>query len=225
MDVRDAVASRFSCRAFLDSPVPQHIVREIIERAARSPSAGNIQPWHVDAIAGERLEGLKALMRPRMSELPKGEGTEYPIYPSTLEPPYQERRFGVGDMLYRAIGVPREDKAGRYRQYARNYELFGAPVGLFVSIERDFVTGQWIDLGIFIQSIMLLARDYGLHTCPQEAWAFFPRTMASFLELPASRMLFCGIALGVADEAAAINSWRAPRAELAEFARFSGFAD
>jgi len=225
MDVRDAIASRYSCRSFLPTPIPEQTVREIIERAARAPSAGNIQPWRVDAIAGERLEALKGLMRPRMSELPKGEGTEYPIYPPELQSPYSERRFAVGEMLYRSINVAREDKAARYRQYARNFEFFGAPVGLFVSIERSFVLGQWIDLGSFIQNIMLLARDYGLHTCPQEAWASFSRTVASFLDLPAHMMLFCGIALGHADEQAAINSWRAPRAPLQDFATFSGFVD
>lgn len=164
-------------------------------------------------------------MRPRMSELPKGEGTEYAIYPSDLRPPYSERRFAVGEMLYRSIDVPREDKAARYKQYARNFEFFGAPVGIFVSIERSIVLGQWIDLGSYIQNVMLLAREHGLHTCPQEAWASFSRTVSGFLALPDTMMLFCGIALGHADEAAAINSWRAPRAALAEFASFSGFAD
>ncbi len=225
MDVRDAIASRYSCRSFLPTPIPEKTVREIVERAARAPSAGNIQPWRVDAIAGERLEALRVLMRPRMSELPKGEGTEYPIYPADLNPPYSDRRVAVGEMLYRSIGVPREDKAARYRQYARNFEFFGAPVGLFVSIERSFVLGQWIDLGSFIQNIMLLARDYGLHTCPQEAWASFPRTISTFIDLPDTTMLFCGIALGHANEQATINSWRAPRAPLRDFATFSGFAD
>lgn len=225
MDVRDAIASRYSCRSFLPTPVPEKTVRDIVERAARAPSAGNIQPWRVDALAGERLDALRALMRPRMSELPKGEGTEYPIYPPELHAPYSDRRFGVGEMLYRSINVAREDKAARYRQYARNFEFFGAPVGLFVSIERSFVLGQWIDLGSYIQNVMLLARDYGLHTCPQEAWASFSRTVSAFLDMPDNMMLFCGIALGHADEGAAINSWRAPRAPLADFASFSGFAD
>lgn len=225
MDVRDAVASRYSCRAFLPTPVPEKTVRDIVERAARTPSAGNIQPWHVDAIAGERLAALKALMRPRMSELPKGEGTEYEIYPTPLQTPYRERRFAVGEALYRSIDVPREDKPARYRQYARNFEFFGAPAGLFVSVERSFVLGQWIDLGSFVQTIMLLARGHGLHTCPQEAWAFFSGAVSAFLGLPPTRMLFCGIALGHADEAAAINSWRAPRAPLEDFASFSGFVE
>jgi nitroreductase len=225
MHVRDAIATRYSCRAFLATPVPEKTVRDIVECAARAPSAGNIQPWRVDVIAGQRLEALKAMMRPRMSELPKGEGTEYPIYPPDLGPPYSERRFGVGEMLYRSINVARADKPARYRQYARNFEFFGAPVGLFVSIERSFVLGQWIDLGSFIENIMLLARDHGLHTCPQEAWASFSRTVSAFLNLPANMMLFCGVALGHADDAAPINSWRAPRVPLTDFASFSGFAD
>jgi nitroreductase len=223
MHVRDAIASRYSCRAFLPTPVPEAVVREIVERAARAPSAGNMQPWRVDVLAGERLEALKAVMRPRMSELPKGEGTEYPIYPPDMQPPYSERRFAVGEMLYQSINVPREDKPARYKQYARNFEFFGAPVGMFISIERSFVLGQWIDLGSYIQNMMLLARDHGLHTCPQEAWASFHRTVADFLALPSNMMLFCGMALGHGDEAAPINSWRAPRAPLDEFATFSGF--
>lgn len=223
MNVRDAVASRYSCRAFLPAPVPEQIVRDIVQLAARAPSAGNIQPWRVDVLAGDRLEALKALLRPRMSELPKGEGTEYPIYPKDLGDPYQSRRFTVGEMLYNAIGIPRADKPARYRQFARNFEFFGAPVGIFVSTERSFVLGQWIDLGSYIQNVMLLARDYGLHTCPQEAWASFSRTISSFLELPPHMMLFCGIALGHADEAAPINGWRAPREPLEAFASFQGF--
>lgn len=225
MHVRDAVASRYSCRAFLPDPVPEQTVREIIDLAARTPSAGNIQPWRVDVIAGQRLDSLKTLLRPRMRELPKGEGTEYPIYPADLASPYKERRFAVGEMLYSSIDVPREDRPARYRQYARNFEFFGAPVGIFVSTERSFVLGQWIDLGSYIQTIMLLARDYGLHTCPQEAWASFSRTLSGFLGLPPGMILFCGIALGKADERAPINSWRAPREPLSAYASFSGFVD
>ncbi|GIK80838.1 MAG: nitroreductase [Pseudorhodoplanes sp.] len=224
MDVREAVATRYSCRAFLPTPVPESTVREILTRAARSPSGGNMQPWRVDVLAGARLEALKALLRPRMDELPKGEGTEYPIFPKDMSDPYRQRRFSVGEQLYRSIGIPREDKPARYRQYARNFEFFGAPVGLFISIDRSLVLGQWVDLGSFIQTVMLLARDCGLHTCPQEAWATFHRTVAAFLPLPSTMMLFCGMALGHADDSAPINSWRTPREPLEAFANFSGFS-
>jgi nitroreductase len=124
MDVREAIASRYSCRAFLSNPVPEKIIREIVEQAARAPSAGNMQPWRVDALAGERIEALIALLLPRMAtDLPKGEGTDYAIYPHPLTEPYYARRFSVGELLYKSIGISREDRAGRYRQYARNFQF------------------------------------------------------------------------------------------------------
>jgi nitroreductase len=223
MDVRDAVASRYSCRAFLPKPVPEATVREIVERAARAPSGGNLQAWRVYAIAGARVEALKARLAPRMNELPKGEGGEYRIFPTDLKEPYRSRRFAVGELLYRAIGVAREDRPGRYRQYAKNFQFFGAPVGLFFAIDRTMLPAQWADLGGFIQTVMVLARGYGLDTCPQEAWITWQHIMRDFLQLPDELMLFCGMALGYADTAAPINSWRSPREPLDAFATFQGF--
>ena len=225
MHVRDAVASRYSCRAFLPKPVPEKIVRDIVEVAARAPSAGNLQPWQVDVIAGEKLEALKDLLRPRMGELPRGEGTEYTIYPPEMNATFRKRRFEVGELLYQSIDVPREDKPARYRQFARNYEFFGAPVGLFFSIDRALGLAQYSDMGGLIQTVMLLARGYGLHACAQQAWASWPKTVSAFLQLPDHMMLYSGMALGYEDAAAPINSWRSPRVPLEEFASFSGFSD
>ena len=224
MDVRDAIATRYSCRAFLPTPVAKNIVREILECAARAPSGGNLQPWLVHALAGERLEALKAQLRPRFAkELPRGEGAEYQVYPPDLKQPYYTRRSRVGEQLYASIGVPREDKAARYRQFGRNYVCYDAPVGLFVSMDRTMGAPQWSDVGGFIQNIMLLARAYGLHTCAQEAWTSWHKTVSAFINLPSEHMLFCGIALGHADENAPINRWRAEREPIEVFATFEGF--
>jgi nitroreductase len=224
MDVFEAVASRYSCRAFLPTPVPETTVRDIVARAARAPSAGNMQPWRVYALAGERIAALKALMTPRMaSELPKGEGTNYTIYPEPLDAPYKARRFQVGELLYKAIDIPREDKPGRYRQYARNYAFFGAPVALFFARETAHGPAQWADIGGYLQTVCLLARGHGLHTCPQQAWVSFHKTVRDYLNLPSQLMIYSGMALGYADESAPINSWRSPREPLDAFASFEGF--
>jgi nitroreductase len=223
MDVRDAVASRFSCRAFLPTPVSLATVREILERAARAPSGGNLQPWRVHALAGAALEDLKARIRPYAPDNPRGEGAEYQVYPSPLKEPFYSRRFQVGADLYRAIGIPREDRPARYRQYAQNFEFFGAPVGLLFTIDRSMGAPQWSDLGMYIQTVMLLARAYGLHTCSIEAWTHWHKTASAFLALPAEEMVFCGMALGHADPAAPINGWRSTREDLDGFASFSGF--
>jgi nitroreductase len=224
MDVRDAIATRYSCRAFLPTPVPESTVREILDRAARAPSGGNLQPWLVHALAGERLEALKAQLRPRFAkELPRGEGAEYQVYPPDLKEPYYTRRWRAGEQLYASIGIPREDKPARYRQFGRNYLFYDAPVGLFVSMHRIMGAPQWSDVGGFIQNVMLLARAYGLHTCAQEAWTSWHKTVSAFINLPPEQILFCGIALGYADETAPINQWRAEREPVEVFARFEGF--
>jgi nitroreductase len=204
MDVRDAIATRYSCRAFLPTPVPLDTVREILDRAARAPSGGNLQPWIVHALSGARLEELKAQLRPRFDkEIPRGEGAEYQVYPPDLKEPYYTRRSRVGSQLYDSIGISREDKVGRYRQFARNYLFYDAPVGLFVSMDRIMGAPQWSDVGGFIQNVMLLARAHGLHSCAQEAWTSWHKTVSAFLKLPSEHILFCGIALGYADEASA----------------------
>ena len=222
MDIFDAVASRYSCRAFLPTPVPEATVRDILARASRAPSAGNVQPWRIYAIAGKRADALKSLLAPRMNELPKGEGGDYRIFPE-MEERYRARRFEVGEMLYSAIGVPRADKPARYRQYARNFQFFGAPVGLFFALDKSFGVAQWADIGGLLQTVMLLARGHGLNTCPQQAWVSWHRTVRDFLALPDHLMVYSGMSLGYADETAPINGWRSPRAPLDDFATFSGF--
>lgn len=126
-------------------------------------------------------------------------------------------------MLYESIGVARADKPGRYRQYARNYQFFGAPVGLFVATETSFGVAQWADIGGYLQTVMLLARDYGLHTCPQQAWVAFHKTVRAHLDLPDGWMVYSGLAMGYEDPDAPINRWRTPREPLESFAVFDGF--
>ncbi|GFE81031.1 NADH dehydrogenase [Steroidobacter agaridevorans] len=223
MNVTNAVASRISCRAFLDKPVEKQILVEILETAKRAPSGGNLQPWLVHVLAGQPLAEFLAAIRSKRSMLPVGEGTEYNIYPPELHDPYRARRFKCGEDLYATIGVPRDNKLARIRQFSRNYEFFGAPVGLFFCIDRRMGQDQWADLGMFMQTVMLLARERGLHTCAQEAWAIWHKTIAEFLRLPPDVMLFSGMALGYMDESAPINSLRTERAALDDFATLQGF--
>lgn len=154
MKVSDALNSRMSVRAFLDKPVPGEIVKDILLAAGRSPSGGNLQPWHVWALAGQELERFKSLVAERMKINPMGEKAEYNIYPPELKEPYRTRRFKNGEDLYRTIEIPREDKAARLKQLAKNFGFFGAPVGLFFAIDRQMEPGQWADLGMYLQSVM-----------------------------------------------------------------------
>ena len=222
MKVSEAIASRRSVRGFLDTPVDPAVIRRIVEAAGRAPSGGNLQPWHIDVVAGAPLDELKTIMRTRIMEMPKGEPTEYDIYPKVLTEPYTSYRFGVGEELYRALGIPREDKVGRMMWFARNFQFFGAPVALFCSVARTMGPPQWSDLGMYLQSLMLLLREEGLDSCPQECWAIYPATIRSFVGIPEERMLFTGMAIGYKDLSDPANAARPTRAQLADFASFRG---
>jgi len=223
VNVSEALATRMSCRAFLPTPVPEATLRAILDGARQSPSGGNLQPWRVYALTGAPLKELIALVRSRLPTHPLGEGSEYDIYPTALWEPYRSRRFKCGEDMYATIGVARDDKFARLLQFARNYEFFGAPVGLFFCLDRRMGPPQWSDVGMYMQSVMLLAREHGLHTCAQEAWSVWYRSVGEFLNLPPELMLFSGMALGYRDEAAPINTLKTDRAPLEEFAELRGF--
>ena len=225
MDVAQALASRHSTRDFLPTPVPGELIRRVLAAARRAPSGGNVQPWHVDVVGGARLEELKALMRQRLAEIAAGapaDERDYDIYPKDLPAPYRDYRFKVGEDMYARLGIPREDKAARLRWFARNWEAFGAPLLLLCSVDRRMGKPQWSDLGMFLQSVMLLLRAEGLDTCAQESWSVYPRTVGRFIDLPPERMIFTGMAIGHSNPAHPVNALVSDRAPLEAFARFHG---
>ena len=221
--VSEAIDTRLTCRAFTNELPNKNIITSIIERAKRAPSGGNLQPWRMWVVSGQPLEEFKKDIAEKIKDNPMGEGTEYNIYPPNLKEPYESRRREVGRSMYEVLNIPKEDKAGRMKQFMRNFEFFGAPIALFFAIDREMQEGQWSDLGMFIQSIMLLAREEGLHTAPQEAWAIWYKTVNKFLDIPEELMLFCGMGIGFADENDPINTFRSKREDIDDFADFIGF--
>lgn len=222
MNVAQAVASRRSVRAFLSRPVDGKALRDVLAKAARAASGGNLQPWRLFVLGGEPLAALRERMRARLSEGPTAEATDYDIYPTNLWEPYRTARFEVGEGLYALLNIPREDKIGRMRQFQRNFEFFGAPAALFCYVDRRMGKPQWSDLGMYLQTVMLLLREQGLDSCAQECWSIYPKTVAEFLTAPEDWMLFCGMAIGYADPEAAVNRLQTTRLPLQQFAEFRG---
>lgn len=224
MDVLTALRSRRSCRAFLPDPVPRAMLEQILDAGRWAPSGGNLQPWRVIAVAGEERNEIVRIAGEALFSGVNEEG-DHPVYPPALHEPYRSRRFANAESLYAALGVEREDKAGRYRWVAENFRFFGAPVGLFFVIDRRMGHGQWAHLGMFMMAIMLAAEAHGLATCPQEAWARLRGTLHAHLGLGEQELLYCGMALGNADPAHPSASMVRERAELDEIADFRGFED
>ncbi|CAN5514504.1 nitroreductase [soil metagenome] len=220
MTVTQAIERRMSVRAFKPDPVPGDVVRQLLETAARAPSGGNLQPWTVHALSGQPLDAFKALVAGRLMDRDE---PEYDVYPPNLWEPLRTRRYQVGEDLYGALGIPREDKLRRLQQFAYNAEFFGAPVALFFSVHRKCGPPQWSDIGMYMQSLMLLAVEKGLDTCAQEFWSVYGKLVADYLALPEDHMLFCGMALGYRDAENPVNNWRSRRDPFETWGVMRGF--
>ncbi|WP_300545403.1 nitroreductase [Maricaulis sp.] len=221
--VSEALQRRISTRAFLDTPVGEDTVRDLLDTARRAASGGNLQPWHVHVVAGEARRRVIDAVRERLEAAPFEDESEFGAYPPRLWDPYRTRRFELGEQMYEILGIPREDKAGRLNQVLRNFDFFGAPVGLFFSLDARMNPNQWGHLGMFIMAFMLAAEEKGLATCAQEAWMTRHKTVAATLGLPEEQRIWCGMALGQADPDAPVNTLRAQRVPVNEFAVFEGF--
>ena len=223
MDVTEAVLTRRSVRHFRSDPVPLEVLRRVLAKAQRAPSGGNVQPWNAHVISGAPLDRLVETVGAIIPMGRSAHAPEYAIYPPDLEGAYEARRFGVGEAMYAALGIKRDNKRGRLAQFMRNFRAFGAPVLMLVHTPRYMGPPQWSDIGMWLQTVMLLLREEGLDSCAQEAWAVYQKQVRECVAIPEDHVFFCGLAIGYRDQEAAINRFEVPRAALEEAVTFEGF--
>lgn len=223
MDVSTAVDQRISTRAFLPDALPAAEVKAWLTAAQRAPSGGNTQPWRVIVVAGEVKDKVINLAQSKLAGNPRGEPTDRPIYPKDLWEPHESRRRRVGEMMYEALAIPREDRAGRLAWFANNYRFFGAPAALFLVIDERMGHGQWGHAGMYLQTLALLAEERGWGTCFQECWGILRPTLKEHFGLGPTEMIWCGVAFGKPDKTHPVNALRAERAPLEEIADLRGF--
>ncbi len=220
MDVYEAVDSRRAVRAFSAEPVPAAILERVLSAAARAPSSGNLQPWRLFVVAGKPLAELKRRATARALAGDPGDEREYPMYPDDLGgAPYADRFTAAAVQRYQALGIDRDDPDRPSKVAALNTDAFGAPVVLFCFLDPVMGPGQWADAGMYLQTVMLLLRAEGLHSCPQVLWTQYRRTVSDVVGADAL-VLLCGVSIGYQDEA--VPPLRTERAELAETVTFVG---
>lgn len=218
VDVYDAVRTRQSIRRFTDRPVPREVLERVLAAAAGAPSGSNLQPWHIYVLSGARLAELKKRVAELVAAGHRGDDPEFAIYPPEIRSPYRERMAVLGERRYSALGIARDDEPARARARSENWNCFGAHTALFCYLDRDMPAPQWADAGIYLQTVMLLLRAEGLHSCAQLAWAEYHRSVAEVISPPPERVLFCGMSIGFADPDAVHP--RIPRAALSETVTF-----
>ena len=223
MTVTEAVATRRSVRQFTDRALDLAVLERVLDKARNAPSGGNVQPWNAIVLTGEPLARLTEAILAKAASEPMGSGFEYDIYPTALEGRYEAQRRAVGHAMFEAVGLGREDKAGRIAQMAQNWTGFGAPVQLFTYTRKYMGPPQWSDMGMWLQTVMLLLREEGLDSCAQEIWARYGEFMKGQLGIDDEHIFFCGMAIGYRDPIAPINTFPVPRVALAETVAFKGF--
>src|SRR5258706_7787060 len=211
MDVYEAVKSGRAVRGFKDQPVSREVLERVLSAAAWSPSGSNIQPWNIYVLTGAPLVELKTRAVERVAHGDPWDERQYEMYPPALKSPYGERRSNFGKERYSALGIARDDWEARQRAAIANWSCFGAPAALFCYIDRDLGRPQWADVGMYLQTIMLLLRAEGLHSCPQTAWSQVRETVAEALSPPEGLILFCGMSIRYEDPAVSYTrTGRAP---------------
>lgn len=216
MEVLEAMRQRASTRAYLDKPVDRATIEAILEAARWAPSGTNAQPWQVAVVTGEIKNKLgMALLAERIAGRP--ENPDYAYYPKQWHEPYKSRRVACGLALYQALKIGRDDKDARLKAWNNNYSFFGAPVGLLFFLDRSLEKGSWIDMGMFIENVMLAAIGHDLATCPQASIAEYPDIVRALLNVPDTRALVCGMALGYPDTTAPVNNYRTAREAVPNF--------
>jgi nitroreductase len=218
-----AISTRQSVRAFLPAPVARDTVETLLKLAARSASGSNIQPWRIRVIGGavkDRLE--KAIFDAVERDGFEPYQREWNYYPVNWREPFLGRRRKIGWDMYGLLGVGKGDFEGTQRARMRNYEFFGAPVGMIFTLDEDLEIGSWLDLGIYLGTLMVAARGHGLHTCPQAAFADFHKIIRVQLGIPEKEVVVCGMALGHIDPDAPVNRLVTERAPLVDYASFDG---
>ena len=216
MNVSEAVKSRRSTRAFLKNPVDNNLLKELLKISSRSPSGGNLQPWKIYVINGDSMQSFLDFQK----TWTQPETPAYDIYPKNLKEPYRSYRYELGEQMYDLLGIEREDKDSRIKQVMKNFEFFGAPSAFFCFVDRQMGPPQWSDLGMFLQTFMLLAQEYGLDTCAQEAWSMKQESVSKFAGINDELMLFCGMSIGYKDPKAEVNKLYSERSSLDDWATF-----
>lgn len=221
--VTAAMTSRRSVRAFTAQPVDVVQLQAVLSTAQRAPSGGNVQPWQAAVLTGAPLDALFAAVAAQMAMGLAGMQPEYPIYPEPMPEPWMARRRQVARAMYDVLGISRDDRAARDAAMALNFRGFGAPVVLFVHCPRFMGPPQWADMGIWLQSVMLLLREAGMDSCPQEAWAVYGKTVRDQIGLDEDQILYCGLAIGYRDADAPVNTFAVDRAPPEQVVRWLGF--
>ena len=219
MNIKEAIEKRSSVRAFTKEVPDIETIKAILKTAGTAPSGGNIQPWKVYVLTENAKNELS---KKTLYNFDNGvqEDIEYDIYPKPLADEYKKRRYECGADMYNALAIGKDDLDSRFKQIRENYNFFGAPLGMIITIDKSFGKNGWGHVGMFLENLWLSAIDHGLGICLQESWSIYPKTVKEVTKHPDNEIVWCGVAVGYEDSSNPINQYRTKREDLDSFVKF-----
>jgi len=214
-----AITARHCKRAYLDRPVPQAVLHEVLAAAAHAPSTRNNQPWRVVVLRGAaRTQLADRLCAAFDADVPAK--PDYVNRRPTPDPRELERAECAGRGLFEAMGIARGDQQARRAHLRANLQFHGAPVAMILHLPADAVAGTFLEMGFFLQNIMIGLVACGLGSCPQYSVAGYSNCVRSELSLGADRLIVCSLAVGYPDPHAPVNTFVPERAGIDEYTRW-----
>lgn len=210
--------ARHAKRAFLDRPVRRELLERVLRAAATAPSTRNGQPWQVAVVSGERRAALAKRLQ---AEFDNGieQRPDYPNRPVHLDEAIEARARVANTGVLLAKGYP-TDRAGRRAHLRDNLGFYGAPTEMIFHLPADSPSGLFLEMGFFLQNVMLALVACGLGSCPQFSVAGYPDAIRDELGLGADRLIVCGLAVGFPDAEVSVNHFHPKRAELTDFVQW-----
>jgi len=220
-DLDETIRKRRSVRGFLPKPVPRETIEEVLGLAQHAPSNCNVQPWRVYIASGDARDELRAALVTAVTSR-KASGAMAPV--DDFRGDYREKQVACAVELYGKMGIERGDRVGRFNAMLRNFEFFDAPHVAYVCMAKSFGIGVALDVGMYVQTLMLAMQSRGIGSCAQAALRAYPELVAQHLGIPDDEQILCGLSFGYEDVDVPANRTRQPRDPISSNVRFVGDA-
>ncbi len=220
MNVKEALNARFACRAFRPDPISKETIQEILMAATRAPSWANTQPWEIFVAGGEILNRIRRAFLANFQE--KVPGNPDFAAPQNWPQALRKRTEELMKERLDEIEIERNDTAARNALLEANYRFFGAPIIIYLCMDRTLTPWSIFDLGSLAQSIMLEALEYGLNSAPAFMLVSHPEIIRAELDIPKELSIIIGIAIGHSDMLSPQNKFQSHRRPIQESVRFKG---
>ena len=217
--ISNLIQQRHCKRKFTNQAVSKDIINQVLLTAGHAASSKNSQPWQVAVVTGDTQQRLINAM---CDQFDQGvfESPDYVYMTDPMPDIFKQRARDCGYSLYELKGIARDDKEKRQAHFRENYTFFDAPMAFIFHLHANAQCGNFLDMGLFMQNVMLGLIEHGLGSCPQFSICSYSNTVKTMLNIESDRMIVCGMSVGYPDESEPVNGFIPKRISIDEYVKW-----